>query len=640
MSSNSNDNAMPQQQQQLPQRSNTNGPRRSRSRQRRSTAEDSNGSQQVSKRGEPVSDSQTIKALRTALTAVSESNPDAVKVERLMNTIKAMERRIDALTNSRAFTATTAGFNSSSKEIAHASGLEIPCSTLEETVNFMNSIISGAKKHPKRLGWQTSGVYEANSQNVVKLTTASGFVDGMQIFVAAPTHLAHRGVYVIGVDMSAQPGDLARWTVLAYVPANRDVEDIGSAVVDLFTRMRVALPSLVAGTSTAVVSQILMQMAVSTVSPMAVLPGKLAYVSTTRKAPIVPVGPEPLTLNKFNDDGIKDYLVQDGFDTPNDAIVAYPRSSIVATNSISRPTTTAVFSIQANVSSENIGNATGFVAAIYTSTGVGYYILPSAGTVTYWRLRQHQEAYRHMLTGDFRLRGNLPFRCMAAGDEAEVTITVDFVYAAGNGAPDIIVAKQFTGTTYGVYKNQVSFDLTTAGDASFDAVRGLLLRDINIDVSNYSAGGDAVRITTLPYSNPTVELECLTVPARATYLISSISNALNNGSVSVDVVTHSEVKIDLTAKEAKFLAADESLPADPTYIEPLSQLLTAGQLEGDYPSPDEQPLSTSGLSKVFKRIKRGVGKAIVQTARGVLNGQDPVTAGISGISRGVSAARD
>lgn len=557
----------------------------------------------------------------SSINSLSEAHQKVIN-----RTIANIENRVNALARQTALTATTAGLSSSSQEISEAVGIDIPCSTLKSTVHLMNDILAGAALHPKRVGWLSSAVYAAIAQNVITLSEEIGFVAGMQIYVVAPTHLAHRGAYIIGVNPSIGIEETERWKVLAYVAPNRDVEDIGSAVVDLFVKMAVALPSLVAGTSTSVVSQILMQQAVCVTGPLAAIPGKLAYISTSRKAPIMPIGPEVHVQEYFTDaQSLPDLLIEDGFDKFNSGIVQYPNPDAVASCPIARPTGNALFTLNGSCAQVNTARASGFQADFLSAIGAGPVALPASSSITMWKSISHQESVRHLLTGDFEYGAQFRVTSQTA-EQSFGSVLFRFIYDSGNNGI-VEVVKRFNWAVLDEGRLTLSMAGTTAGDTSFDTVRGLLLKTLTIDIMNDSSVDAQIEIGA--QACPQVKLVCLSVPARATYLITSVSNTRVDGTISVELETHSEVKTDQAANEAKFLSLDPSLPACADYIGPLAQMMTLGRIPIEH--ADEPTLSASNWKGVLGKIKEGAKKFAVRTARGIAQGQDPVTAGLSAI---------
>jgi len=170
--------------------------------------------------------------------------------EVLANTVTAIEKRIAAIERSK-LSATVLGMRAQSDiMVKQLTGLKVPCSTAEEAAEAINATIANGHPFPKRLGGSSTTVYESIAQSNVKLTAAAGFVTGMTVYVATHTHLAHRGVAVIGVDESAPLGNYARWKVLQYIASNRNVEELGPLVVDLYTKLAVASLTVMAGTNT------------------------------------------------------------------------------------------------------------------------------------------------------------------------------------------------------------------------------------------------------------------------------------------------------------------------------------------------------------------------------------------------------
>lgn len=512
--------------------------------------------------------------------AVNPENADLDLAGR--NTMKNIIRRLNAMERNPTFKAEN--FGASDYDVSEHLDLVIPGSTLQDAAKIITRVINGEVLHPKRFGSRgESMVIKTIASKIIPIPTSGtgGFTTGDTIIVAQPVHTAYKGVVIYAVNATT-----GVFKVIGYAAPDRDPELISTACATLFSDLEISAPAAVTGTTVAVTSQLMLEMAKVNISPVSLVPGKVAPLAEGRKCPIRTIGPESHRLVNFTATDSENLVKRLSANDPlNPSLVRIPGDGDGLTTS-SAPEVIAPFTFSCTGQSSEQLLSAGFSAATAAASG-GLFSVTTAGA-TIWNLRDCSDFNRHMLYGDFEFSVSLHQNSLVSAHRLEFTVWTE--YQAGDGNVSLISQYFETPDT----SCSASFNFSTRGNSAFAIARGAIISNIYLalDVS-----ANSTQISFVTERVPQINIRFLDVSARTAYLAAVISGAQSGYRVAVGSCVHTEIFLDPGALNSTFLSATDDLPYQPQYLPYLvrTHMQTAGH---------DTLLSAASFLKTMNKIGR------------------------------------
>jgi hypothetical protein len=539
-----------------------------------------------------------------SIAAVRAANPELDQVGQ--RTLAHIERRLIALERNRSLTAANFGtigasdYHPELKALLAEHGVEIPGSDVQTATRILSDVVEGRRLHPKRFGNRgESFVLSTTANRIVPIPTSGtgGFTTGNIVMVGVPIHAAYKGAVVYAVNSST-----GAWQVLAYCAPDRDPEEISTCCAALYARLDLSAPSAITGTSVAVTSQLMLELAKTFIAPMSLVSGKVAPLAEGRNCPVRVIGPEAHSMVNFTATD-SEMLVRrfTAFAGQNSNIVNVANAvnlPAVSSNSTALcaaypdPQNCFVLSIAPNNGATALAN--GFVSGFAAGYGTSYTV-PISTTAPVFNLRNNTDYLRHMLYGDIEFDWNFLIGGTTTGPNSFV---VGIVLDNGGGTTTTVNFTQNI-TTQDI-NNTGSFN--TRGSSTLAPYRGLMIQDI---VISFQSSTGIWNIVLAPNYLPFFRIRFLDVPAETQYLSAVITGAQSGYNLAVGLKVHTEVLLDPAAANATFLDATNDLPYDSCII---PSIIRAHMLMAPSMKNASGPFAAASFIDTFRKIARAGGK--------------------------------
>jgi hypothetical protein len=418
--------------------------------------------------------------------------------------------------------------------------------------------------------------------------------------VGVPVHAAYKGAVVYAVNSST-----GAWMVVGYCAPDRDPEEISTCCAALYARLDVSAPSAITGTTVAVTSQLMLELAKTFIAPMSLVSGKVAPVAEGRNCPVRVIGPETHSMVNFTATD-SEMLVRrfTGFAAQNSNIVNVANASnlpAVSSSSTSLcaayPDTQNCFVLNVCPTSSSTALANGFIAAWAAGFGSNLYNIPLSQTTNVWNLRNNTDYLRHMLYGDIEFDWNFLIGGTTTGpNNFQVNVILD------NGGGTTTSVSFVQNITTNDINNCGSFN--TRGCSALAPYRGLMIQDI---VISFLSSTGQYNIVLNPGSGfvPFFRIRFLDVPAETQYLSAVITGAQSGYNLAVGLKVHTEVLLDPAASNSTFLDATNDLPYDSCII---PSIIRAHMLTAPSSKHALGPFSAASFQDTFRKIARAGGR--------------------------------
>lgn len=459
----------------------------------------------------------------------------------------------------RVFSGRSANFTASTNptgDLITSRGLVQPASTPEEAMKIIADIGNGTALHPKRFGDSTL-VQKAISSSIVALT-AENFTPGNTLVVFTPILKSHKGAFVCqlpGGDsannfswVTSGPGK----TLVAAISPDRDAEELGTSLGNLYAKLTTSIPTVVGGTNV-VTAQISQEMGEVGINPLLTVPGKLASIARDRTAPISIIGTEKHSVHSFTalmpDNVVRKFNSYDPLNTSLTRSSAGPQNAEMS----STIETSNNYAIYSPASTTTDPGSLGWAAPFGVRNSEVDVSGPFNGDL--WRLSDHSDGIRHLLFGSFTLNlSAVTLQASTSNDSGtSAFLRMQTNYADGTFVivtlRPILLSKKDS-----VHTIPLDFCFRTDGyDGAFSSKAGLPITDIMINYSTTALDGT---ITT----NGGVSVIFHDVPAVSPYLVSLVTGAQVGAQINLELVAHTEIRPDPSTRIAQYLSSSPDLP--------------------------------------------------------------------------------
>lgn len=468
-------------------------------------------------------------------------------------------------------------------------GMSLPGSNPDEAMDIIVNVADGKMLHPKRFGDETL-VQKTTSSSIIALTE-NNFQAGNSLVIFSPVLASHKGVLVAqlpgGDDLNtfewvlSGPGK----TLLAAITPDRNSEDLGTALNNLYAECSVSIPTVVGGTNV-VTSQISLEQGIVQLNPLLVVPGKLSSIAKNRQAPIQLIGTESHTVRNFTalmpDNQVRRFNAYDPLNTN-------------LSRSVPGTVTNAEMSSTIETSN-NYSIACPYVPSGPANIGNGWSLAGGdPGIIPFWELAKQGDGLRHVLFGNFTLSLNMSAELDSNDTGTQTRVRMIVQYGDGIAVNADLVK---VGTVKDqIFSQNMSCQFSTEGSGLFSGKEGTPIANISLQVLR-TGNVDLVLLPNL------VSIEFHDVPAVSPYLVTVVTGAQVGAQLNVGLIAHTEVRPDPSTKIAQYVSPTESLPYDPDYIRGVLLAMEVTQ----YPMAGNFEAGAFGekLKKFFKGAWRAI----------------------------------
>jgi len=564
----------------------------------------------------------TLMALMNAVNAIREKNTQLA--ENTGRALTNIERRFQAIASDKNLKA--ASITSFSPERILASmGKEIPCDTVEKTIEMMMDVMYGNGEHPVRVGVRGLSKFLKNQTSTIFKIPAGGsdgYRLGDAIAVAFPVHAAHRGACIIALHADGT------WDVLAYAKPNRDLQRTGATLIALYSALSLSAPSAITGTNVAVTAQLFLALGNFACAPMMILPTNPGPLSQDGSAHARTIGPEEHSIHQFNaTEAIEAVSTYSAYDTINSDIARAVQPSVQSyENTSTYASPSRPYIVAATGNSADAAKATGFTPAVQAAFGANL-LLPADTNVSLWDWSSNNDYLRHMVQGDCEFNMSLTATPDAGGSH---TLYVYVLLTYDTGAGTTQTFQETCSLSAGVGEvNTMNLYFNTRGPSRARSYDGYLLKNINVTIRSLTYASNLV-CTEIAF--PKICVKFLDVPSTTRYVVGIFNNVNPGNSIAVDQKAQVEALVDPVAEDSKYLEVPNVQPYFPDILPGILRVHT--QLARS--DKHDNSLSASSFGRTFKKILKAGGRVGIRGLKGaagaLLSGGDPVQGALSGMT--------
>jgi hypothetical protein len=433
---------------------------------------------------EPKLPSDSVGQLMAALTQVQKANPN-VEVQSLKNTVLRMERQIKALSESGKYTAADFTTPDPLHDVMNSNMPDYPGHSLSDCALIVQRAMKKMSNLPKMVsGFADSKVvnFVSPDEYTVPPDGTGGWTEGWTVLFVTINQAPQYGVFVLG-----RAPDGSAWTVLRYILPERDPSKLGNVFYALGNSLTVSIPITLSSSNVVATGVVTTETATSRVGPLAVIRGKLQFVSLDHTGEAV-----TNTQGSINRVDYLNYL--------KNPAVSLRCSSHLPSNvdrvSVSGPdptssTPSSAFALQPIpfCTSHSWTDAASATVAGFTTLftdAIPYSYLTADGTDQFiWSFAGSSDFNKHLWIGDLKFDCTIAYATSASyTSNPQLTVVLYPLQGAGGGPDPVSFSVSCVNTASSTNNSggQLTLSVDTTGQTNYAPFRGRALSDIRLFV--------------------------------------------------------------------------------------------------------------------------------------------------------------